>query len=145
MIQPVSALRPRLLAAPRPLVVAALLLALHATGLSVFGIYEFTQVQPGRVMTGVVSALLLVVWGLGLGAAGWALLGGRLWARGPVMAVQILHLPIAWSFRGGETTWVAVVLGLTSLAIIALVVHPASTRFLTGRETVTDPGPDDHR
>ena len=135
MISPASALRPRLLAAPRSLVVAAALLAFHAVGLSVFGLYEFTQVQPGRVMTGLVSAFLLVVWGLALGAGGWAMLGGRLWARGPVVAVELLHLPVAWSFRGGETTWVMLVLGLTSLAVIVLVLLPASTRHLTGAET----------
>lgn len=103
----------------------------QALCLSAFGIYEFFQVQPGRVMTGIVTALLILLWGVGLGAGGWAMLAGRQLARGPVVAVEILHLPTAWSFRGGETTWVMLLMGLTSVAVIVLTLWPTSTRYLT--------------
>lgn len=126
-----TVLRARLEAAPRPLRAVALLLALQALGFISFGLYEFTQLAGGRVMTGIVSALLLVLWGAALGYAGSAMLGGRMLARGPVVAAEIIHLPTAWSFRGGETTWVTVLLGLTSLAVVILVLVPASTRYLT--------------
>lgn len=97
-----------------------------------FGAYEATQLAAGRVMTGIVTALLLALWGAALAVGGWAMLGARLWARGPVVAAEIIHLPTAWSFRGGETTWVTLLWGLTSLAVLVLILVPASTRYLTG-------------
>lgn len=127
-----AVLRARLGAAPRPLRAVAVLLGLQALGFITFGVYESTQLTGGRVMTGIVTALLLVLWGGALGFAGWAMLGGRMLARGPVVAAEIIHLPTAWSFRGGETTWVTLLLGLTSLAVVILVLVPASTRYLTG-------------
>ncbi|SDB85732.1 hypothetical protein GA0111570_10599 [Raineyella antarctica] len=132
MISLPSALRSRLAAAPRPLHAAAALLLVQALGFVAFGGYELTQVAAGRVVSGIVTALLLILWGLGLAFGGWAMLGGRLLARGPVVAAEIIHLPIAWSFRGGQTTWVTLLLGLTSLAVVLLVLVPASTRHLTG-------------
>lgn len=125
-------LRTRFSSAPRTLRAVAILLAVQALGFIAFGVFETTQLVAGRVMTGVVTALLLILWGVVLGVGGWAMLGGRLWARGPVVAVEILHLPTAWDFRGGETTWVTVLWGLTSLAVVVLILVPASTRYLTG-------------
>lgn len=132
MISLPTALRSRLAAAPRPLRVAAALLLVQALGFIAFGAYEFSQLAAGRVMTGIVTAVLLIAWGLALAFGGWAMLGGQMLARGPVVAAEIIHLPTAWSFRGGETTWVTLVFGLTSLAIVLLVLVPASTRHLTG-------------
>lgn len=132
MTSPIHALRSRFASAPRPLRAVAVLLALQALGFVAFGAYEATQLAAGRVVTGIVTALLLALWGVALAVGGWAMLGARLGARGPVVAVEIIHLPTAWSFRGGETTWVTLLGGLTSLVVVVLILVPASTRYLTG-------------
>jgi len=127
-----TTIRTRLFAAPVPLRAALGLLVIQSIGFIAFGAYEFTQVQPGRVMTGVITGVLLILWGLGLAAGGYAMLAGRMAARGPVAAAEIIQVPTAWSFLGGQTTWVAILMGITSLAILVLVVLPQSTRHFTG-------------
>ena len=57
-------------------------------------------------------------------------MGGRSWARSPVILAQLIQLGIAWSFRGGDTTVVAVVLALVSLIVVVGVLHPASIAHL---------------
>jgi hypothetical protein len=36
-------------------------------------------------------------------------------------------LPIAWSFRGGGTTWISVTLAVLAIAVLVGVLHPRST------------------
>ncbi len=129
---PLSALGTSWRGAPGPLRAAAVLLTLQTVGFAGFGLFEFGQLQAGRVMTGVITAVLLVAWGLVLVLGAYALLGGRAFARGPVLAAELIQIPTAWSFRGGETTWVAVLLGLSSVLVIVFVLLPASTRHLVG-------------
>ena len=57
------------------------------------------------------------------------------WARGPVVAAQLIGLLTAFSFWGGETKLVAVVLAVGTVAALAGVLHPASMRALAA-----DPG-----
>ena len=52
---------------------------------------------------------------------------GRRWSRGPAVATQLILLPIAWSFKGGSTTWVSVVLAALATAVLVGVLHPRST------------------
>jgi len=132
---PLSFLGTRWGGAPGPLRGVAVLLALQTLGFVSFGLYELGQLHTGRVVSGAVTALLLVAWGAVLLLGAYALLAGRAYARGPVLAAQLIQVPTAWSFRGGETTWVTVVLGLTSVLVIVFVLLPASTRHLVGRRT----------
>jgi hypothetical protein len=39
----------------------------------------------------------------------------------------LILLPLAWSFVGGRTTWVAVVLAALAIAVLVGVLHPRST------------------
>jgi hypothetical protein len=57
---------------------------------------------------------------------------GRRWSRAPAIATQLIQLPIALSFRGGETTWFAVLLGAVSLTVIVCLLLPSSTRAFVG-------------
>jgi hypothetical protein len=41
-------------------------------------------------------------------------------------------LPIAWSFRGGVTTWVSVALAVLAIAVLVGVLHPQSTAVFVG-------------
>ncbi|MEA5154686.1 hypothetical protein [Raineyella sp.] len=132
MTSPLSSLAVRWRGAPGTLCAAAVLLVLQTVGFAGFGLFEFGQLQAGRVMTGVITAVLLVAWGLVLLLGAYALLAGRVFARGPVLAAELIQIPTAWSFRGGQTTWVALALGISSLLVIVLVLLPASTRHLVG-------------
>ena len=50
------------------------------------------------------------------------------------MLAQLIQLGVAWGFRGGQTTVVAVALAVVALVVVAGVLHPASTRALVGDE-----------
>jgi hypothetical protein len=54
------------------------------------------------------------------------------WARSPVVVVQLITLLTAWSFAGGETTVVAVVLAAVSVTTLVCVLHPRSIEALAG-------------
>jgi hypothetical protein len=60
-------------------------------------------------------------------------LRGRGWARSPILVSQLMFLGLAWSFRGGATTWISVALAVVALIVLAGMLHPASIDALTGR------------
>ena len=60
----------------------------------------------------------------------WAITHGGAWARGPILLAQLIQLGLAWNLRGGETTLVAVVIGIVALVAIAGIVHPQSIEAL---------------
>ena len=53
------------------------------------------------------------------------------WARSPVVLAQLIQLGLAWSFRGGETTWIAIALAVVAVVVVAGVLHPASIEALS--------------
>jgi len=68
------------------------------------------------------------VYGAGLTVAAWALLRARSWARAPVVLAQLIQLGVAWSFRGGASTAVAVALAVVAILVLGGVLNPASLR-----------------
>ena len=66
---------------------------------------------------------------------------GRRWSRAPAVVTQLILLPIAWSFRGGPTTLVAVVMAAVSVAVLVCVLHPRSTEVFVGK-SASDPAED---
>jgi hypothetical protein len=50
-----------------------------------------------------------------------------------VLLAQLIQLGTAWSFRGGDTTWIAVGLAVVALVVAAGVLHPASVEALADR------------
>ncbi|OYN98930.1 hypothetical protein [Enemella evansiae] len=116
---------------PRTLIVAALILLLEGLVCVVLGVLDAFNVRGNRPVVGVGGAIILIGYGLALGGllAG-GLLRMRTWSRGPVVATQLINLPIAWSFFGGATWPIAVALGAASIVVIGCVLHPASTRVL---------------
>ncbi|MFC7623740.1 hypothetical protein [Microlunatus sp. GCM10028923] len=113
------------------LVVAAALLGVEALGAAAFAIFEATQIRFDRVVVGAGTAVLLLGYAALLGAAARGVFLGRRWSRGPAVATQLLHLPVAWSFLGGPTDWVCYLLaGLSLTALVCLVVPPSTRHFL---------------
>jgi uncharacterized membrane protein (DUF2068 family) len=107
--------------------VAAALLALEGLiGLGYAGL-AVGQVRLSRAEVGVGVAILLAAFGLLLILVARGVFLGRRWSRGPAVVAQLILLPIAWSFRGGVTTWVAVTLAVVAIAVLVGLLHPRST------------------
>jgi peptidoglycan/LPS O-acetylase OafA/YrhL len=117
---------------PRPptLLLAAAVVGLEALALVGLAVLELTSLDSRRLALGVSTALffLLLAAGLGLCARGLAVVSS--WARGPVVAAQLIVLLLATSFWGGETTTVSLVLLAAAALGLVGVLHPASTRAL---------------
>ena len=57
---------------------------------------------------GVTTAVFFAVYGAALLLCAWSVHRGQSWARSPIVLAQLIQLGLAWSFRGGDTTLVAV-------------------------------------
>ena len=108
---------------PPALVVGAALTALEGLVLLVYAVLELAHLDADRPSVAVTTAVFFVVIGGALGLCAWGLWRVRSWARSPVVVIQLITLLTAWSFVGGETTWVAALLAAVSVAV--LVVRPA--------------------
>jgi hypothetical protein len=112
---------------PLTIVIAAALLALEGLiGLAYAGL-EVGQIRMSRAVVGVGVTVLMACFGLLLLVVARGVFLGKRWSRGPAVATQLILLPIAWSFKGGSTTWVSVVLAALAIAILVGVLHPRST------------------
>ncbi len=115
---------------PTPVRIAAALLAVIALTAAVLGVLEAFNVRSNRVVMGVGATILLLAYAAGLAVAIRGLLRLRSWSRGPAVATQVVQLPVAYSFLGGGTSWIGVLLALISLTVIVCLVLPSSTRAL---------------
>ena len=77
-------------------------------------------------------AILMAAFGLLLLVVARGVFLGRRWSRGPAVVAQLILLPIAWSFRGGVTTWVSVTLAALAIAVLVGLLHPRSTAVFVG-------------
>lgn len=117
---------------PRPatLTAAAALAGLEGLVALGFGVVEIAQVRLFRAVVGVGVALVMIGFAVLLLTASRALLRLRRWSRAPVVVVQLILLPVGWSFRAPPTTAVAVVMVAVALLTLVLVLHPRSTQAL---------------
>lgn len=125
--QPISAqpLRPLLLT------VAAVLVALEALAVAVQGVVEIAVLNSARMTMGVTTAVFFLAYAAGLALCAWGLWHIRAWARSPVVVTQILFLFIAWSFKGGATTVVAITLAVISTAVLGCLFSRPTLRLLS--------------
>lgn len=107
-----------------------MLLALVAVVSLVLAVLEAVNIRPQRAVVGVGASILLLLYAVALAAVIRGLLRLRGWSRGPAVATQVVQLPVAYSFLGGGTTWIAIVLAAVSLTVIVCLVLPSSTRAL---------------
>ena len=111
---------------PAPLAVAASLAAVEALVFLGLGVVEIASFQSDKATMGATTALFFFVYGVGLGICGWAVYRLRSWARAPIVVAQIIQLLVAWSFRGGDTTWLAVGLAIVAAIVLGGILHPQS-------------------
>ena len=69
-------------------------------------------------------------YGSALAACARALLQLNRWCRAPIVIAQVIQLGLAWSFTGGDTTWLAGVLAAPAVVVLLIVVSPSTTRAI---------------
>ena len=115
---------------PPPLLVAASLVAVQGLLVVAYAVLEAFATSADRAVMGATTSVFFLAYGVLLVACGWWLSRGRSWARGPVLLSQLMWLGLAWSFRGGSTTVVAVVLAVVAVVTLAGMLHPDSIEAL---------------
>lgn len=116
---------------PAPLTVAASLAGVEALVFVVLAVAELAAAESAKLAMGLTTALFFAFYGLGLAVCAWAVSRLHSWARAPIVLAQLIQLAVAWSFWGGETTWVAVSLAVVAVVVLAGVFHPESLDALT--------------
>jgi hypothetical protein len=101
---------------------------LQAVGLVVYGLLQLPSLGSGRATMVLTTAVFFVVYGGALGVFAWLLHRLRSWTRAPVVLAQLIWLGVAWSFRGGSTTGVAVALAVMAALVLGGVFHSDSMR-----------------
>jgi hypothetical protein len=131
---------------PAPLLLAAVLVGVEALALAVQAVLEVVHLDADRIVLGVTTTVFFAGLAAGLGWCARGLAQVESWARGPVVALQLIGVLTAFSFWGGSTTLVAAVLGVGCVLILVGVLHPASTHALAsaayGDDEGVDEGPD---
>jgi hypothetical protein len=117
---------------PVTIVVAAALLTVEALIALAYAGLEVGQIRMSRAAVGVGVTILMGGFGLVLLLVARGVFLGRRWSRGPAVATQLILLPLAWSFVGGGTTWVAVALAVVAIAVLVGLLHPRSTAVFVG-------------
>ncbi len=114
-----------------------MLLVTEALAALAFGLLAGADIHRNRIIVGAGTALLMLGYAVLLGAAARGVWRGRRWSRGPTIATQLIQLPVAWSFVGGQTTWLALLLAGVSITTLVCVLLPSSTAIFTapGSET----------
>ena len=113
-----------------PLVVAASLVAVEGLVLLLLAVLELASLSSQRLTMGVTTTGFFAVYGGALLLLAWSVHRGRSWARSPIVLAQLIQLGLAWSFRGGDTTLVAVALAVVAVIVVAGLLHPASIEAL---------------
>jgi hypothetical protein len=119
---------------PAPLGVAAALVAVEGGVLVLLAGAELASLSTSRMTMGLTTAGFFAVYGAALLGCAVLLVRRVALGRSPALLAQLIQLGLAWSFRGGGTTWVAVVLALVGLVVIAGLLHPASMEALAESE-----------
>jgi hypothetical protein len=119
---------------PAPLVGAAALVGLQGLLLGVLGVLELFALDAMRATLAITTGVFFLGLGAGLLLCARGLLRVRSWARGPVVAIELIGVLLSFSFWGGRTTLGAVAILLVSVLALVGTLHPASTRALAADE-----------
>ena len=115
--------------------VAAAAVALESAAYIVVALLDVADSSGGRRGFGLGAGLLLIVYGLGLLFAAWAVRQGRRWARAPLIVAQLIQLLLASDARDGAA-WVTPVMATSALVVLGCLLAPPVTRALTGEQSV---------
>ncbi len=118
-------------AKPAALIVAASLAAVEGLVLLGYAVLEAASMSADRVALAVTTTLFFATYGGLLLLCAYALTQGRSWARSPVELAQLIQLGVAWSFRGENTSVVAVVIALVAVVVLIGLFVPSSLAALS--------------
>jgi hypothetical protein len=116
---------------PATLVVAASLVAVEGLLLLGYAVLELANLSSDRVAVAVTTTLFFGAYGGLLVGCAWALIRRQSWARSPAVLTQLIALGVAWSFRGGNTTGVAVAVAVVAVVVLIGLFNPASIEALS--------------
>jgi len=125
--------------APRPLKLAAAVVAAEGVVLAVLGIVEAITIDSTRLTMGVTTAGFLILYGGALVFVSRGLYRAATWSRGPAVFAQLIQLGVAWSFWGGSTSAVSVVLAIAAIAVLVAIFQKVSTEALADDPTRDHP------
>lgn len=113
--------------------IAAVLAAVESVAAFVFAIVELASFDAERPSVAITTGVFLLLYAVGLAFAARGMWNLKRWSRSPIVLAQLIQLGLAWSFAGGETVWVTVVLAVPAVAVLVLAFLPSSTLVLYGR------------
>ena len=108
------------------------MVAAESVALFCLAIAELVAIDRDRLSLGITNAVFFSLYAAGLGFTAWGLVNLRRWCRGPVVLAQFIQLGVAYSFAGGSTTWLSVVLAVVAIGILLVVLAPSTTAALYG-------------
>ena len=114
--------------------VAASLAAVEGGLVVLFAVAELRNLSSERLSAELATVVFFATYGVALLIFAWQLTRARTWARGPVLLAQLIQLGVAWSFWGGGTTWLSVLLGVVALLVLAGLLHPQSIDALNDEQ-----------
>jgi hypothetical protein len=112
-------------------VVAASVAGIEGVLIAGYGLVLFSAVDKQRLAMGVTTPVFFLLYGVALAYFAWACHRLRSWARAPLVLAQLIQLGVAWSFRGGPSTTVSVLLTVAAVIVLVGVFHPASLAALS--------------
>ncbi|MEU8224841.1 hypothetical protein [Kribbella sp. NPDC048915] len=119
-------------AVPRPLKVAAAVVAVEGLVLIVLGIAEALTIQSARLGQGITTAAFFLVYGVALVLVAFrGLWRAARWSRGPTVFTQLIQLLVAYSVWNGGGRAIAAGLAVLAIAVLVCVFQKASTEALT--------------
>ncbi|MDN4174278.1 hypothetical protein QWY28_15040 [Nocardioides sp. SOB77] len=124
-------------ASPVPLTVATALVAAEGAVLALLAVAELVHLTPGRVTMNVTTTGFFLLCGAALLLCAAGLRRHATWSRSPSVLAQLITLGVAWSFRGGDTTLLALGLALVAAVVLVGLLHPSSTAVLVDDPTGT--------
>jgi hypothetical protein len=98
--------------------------------LAVLGIVEAITIDSSRLVLGVTTAGFLILYGAALFFVARGLSRAATWSRGPAVFAQLIQLGVAYSFWGGSTSAVSVLLAVAAVAVLVAVFQKASMAAL---------------
>ncbi|TCM48217.1 hypothetical protein [Kribbella sp. VKM Ac-2568] len=125
--------------APRPLKLASAVVAGEGLVVAVLGIVEGITISDERLTLGLTTAVFLLLYGGALLLVARGLFRTSTWSRGPAVFAQLIQLGVAWSFWGGSTTAVSVVLGIAAVVVLVALFQKVSMEALVDDPTKDHP------
>ena len=112
---------------------AAAVVGLEALALLSIGVAGIFSIDSDRVALGITNTVFFLLYAALLLWSARALVRGQSWSRSPIVLTQLIQLGVAWSFAGGDTRWVSLVLVVPAVGVLAAMLAPSTTDVLYGQ------------